>query len=331
MKHDLLQDVSLVSSIARLTELVTDQADKIVAITTELDESKAENKKLLSTINTLEGRIEECENLNETKTEIAGLRSDIYAKIEAFEVEQNKNINGTKAGMEGLRSDLSAKIEILEDGQADQKRNSSDLYAKIELLEVEQIGQNKNSSALSAKIEVLEVEQIEQNKNSSALSAKIEVLEVEQIEQNKNSSALSAKIEVLEVKQNENINRTKTDIEGLKVELSGISSYKNETKTDMKSLEIKLKQTIEGVKTNTSSEISDVLAKVEEISWPEGHYCILGSGGSCPEGFTRDQGWAKAIWTYSNSGYTHATTFGDSSIRCRTGCSYGSNNWNVDK
>ena len=132
MKHDLLQDVLLASSIARLTELVTDQADKIVAITTELDKSKAENKKLLSTINTLEGKIEECENLNETKTEIAGLRSDIYAKI-----------------------------EILEDGQADQKRNSSDLYAKIEILEVEQIEQNKNSSALSAKIEVLEVKQNE--------------------------------------------------------------------------------------------------------------------------------------------------------------------------
>ena len=81
--------------------------------------------------------------------------------------------------------------------------------------------------------------------------------------------------------------------------------------------------------------VVNLVDRLEKLktSWPEGSYCILGSGGSCPEGFTRHQGHSKAIWTYMNAnGYTKEATFGDSKIGTHVGRgpTHARNDWNVD-
>ncbi|XP_063676262.1 uncharacterized protein LOC134812685 [Bolinopsis microptera] len=168
---------------------------------------------------------------------------------------------------------------------------------------------------LKSKINKLEEGQTEQDKNLS--DTKVEIIGL--------TSDLSAKIGALEegqTEQDKNLNGTTSEIigltSGLATALTQMEDFKNESQTEVESLK---------------SEVDDLTVKVEEDSWPEGSYCILGSGGSCPDGFTRYQGWTKAIWTYRNSnGYTQAATFGDSIIGCHSGRgpSNARNDWNTD-
>ena len=74
-----------------LTELATQQATKVSAITTSLIEARNEIDQLKSKID----------------------------KLEEGQTEQNKNLSGNNAEIEGLKSDLSAKIEDLEEGQSE--------------------------------------------------------------------------------------------------------------------------------------------------------------------------------------------------------------------
>ncbi|WP_069469843.1 hypothetical protein [Candidatus Marithrix sp. Canyon 246] len=60
---------------------------------------------------------------------------------------------------------------------------------------------------------------------------------------------------------------------------------------------------------------------VETNNWPQGNYCILQAGGSCPKGFTGNSAYMRAIRLYSgNSNYIKESKFGDSSINCHGGC-----------
>jgi len=54
--------------------------------------------------------------------------------------------------------------------------------------------------------------------------------------------------------------------------------------------------------------------------WPDDSFCMLANDG-CPEGFTEQKGYIRAIRTYSANGVYIATSyFGNSSIRCHGNC-----------
>ncbi len=67
------------------------------------------------------------------------------------------------------------------------------------------------------------------------------------------------------------------------------------------------------------SEVASLRGEVGE--WPDGQYCIFRAGGSCPTGFTSNEGYLRAIKQYSASGgYIKSATFGDSAVKCHGGC-----------
>ena len=146
------------------------------------------------------------------------------------------------------------------------------------------------------------------------------------------------KLEEGQTEQNEKLNGTTVEIIGLTSELATaltkMEDFKNESQTEVEALNSEVSKSqsnVESLESELKKTIDDLTVKVEENSWPEGSYCILGSGGSCPEGFTRHQGWTKAIWTWKNSnGLTQAATFGDSRIGCHRSCSHSRTDFNTD-
>ena len=109
-----------------LTELATQQATKVSAITTSLIEARNEIDQLKKKLE--EGQTEQNKILSGNKAEIDGLKSDLSAslvKIEDLEEGQNElteTLSETTTEIDGLKSDRSAslvKIEDLEEGQSE--------------------------------------------------------------------------------------------------------------------------------------------------------------------------------------------------------------------
>ena len=125
---------------------------------------------------------------------------------------------------------------------------------------------------------------------------------IKEIEQLKSDLSASRKrISDLEEKQNgqgKNLNGTRTEIEGLT--------------DDMSTVQDKIE--------NLEAGESELTARVEGLSWPDGSYCILASG-DCPAGFTRHYGHIRAFNTYSHiPSYIQPAVFGDSYMRCHGPC-----------
>ncbi|MEN8219858.1 MAG: hypothetical protein ABFS56_26615, partial [Pseudomonadota bacterium] len=63
---------------------------------------------------------------------------------------------------------------------------------------------------------------------------------------------------------------------------------------------------------------NDAITKAN--NWQSGNYCIFANG-ACPSGFSRHEGYLKAISLYSgSSSYIKQSTFGSSKIKCHGDC-----------
>jgi len=73
---------------------------------------------------------------------------------------------------------------------------------------------------------------------------------------------------------------------------------------------------------NAQSTANDAINRANKAAntWPPSSYCIFANG-ACPSGFTRHEGYLRAISLYDgSSSYIKQSTFGSSKISCHGGC-----------
>ena len=88
---------------------------------------------------------------------------------------------------------------------------------------------------------------------------------------------------------------------------------------------------LESAETDLSSNIQNLETKVESVekTWSAGSYCIMANG-TCPAGFTRFEGFVKALTNYqTRSTYLKEAHFGSSFIGCYGQCG-NHNPWNAN-
>ena len=79
-----------------------------------------------------------------------------------------------------------------------------------------------------------------------------------------------------------------------------------------------LKETEADLSSNFQFLSTEMNAKKK--TWVDGSYCIMANG-DCPTGFTRFEGFLKAVSTYAaNGNYIKTAQFGNSFIRCHGSC-----------